>query len=81
MPDNHTDLRPCPFCGQASVRVQQAVLSKFQVGPEITPYNKVVVSFQATCQGCGATGPEQQTPTLALLRWNVRANDNLQTQE
>ncbi len=52
-------LKPCPFCGsEGTLEVTGSDCSWWVV---------------CACPGCAATGPERNTPELAVEEWNQRA--------
>jgi Lar family restriction alleviation protein len=57
---------PCPFCGSVNLDT-----SFFMPGCD---------SFQVACGDCGATGPEKETETEALLAWNNRHRSQMSNQ-
>ena len=59
MPD---ELKPCPFCGEASE--SKIILSSSGMGVEFV-----------ACLACGTDGPAEQTKAEAIAAWNRRAAD------
>jgi hypothetical protein len=58
-------LRPCPFCGEASLGVS----GKCEM-------NLTGVKFFVRCMSCGALGPDCSRELWAELAWNVRDEDD-----
>jgi len=60
-------LKPCPFCGNASVKIKTP--------KDIYPLlpKDIKGSFSVYCAFCGTIGPEGDTTQVAAQEWNSRA--------
>jgi len=59
--------RPCPFCGAPGCRLWLEATMETPDGADV---------FVVTCGMCGAWGPNDQTPAVAIDLWNARSGDS-----
>jgi Lar family restriction alleviation protein len=57
MDEQIEQIAPCPFCGEAWIKVR----------------SENSACFAAECQGCSAFGPEAATNHEAIAAWDTRA--------